>query len=86
MLHGKNDQKDKKQHERYYRAIADEIIDFSEYLTYQEYCRLVDTIFSEIKTSQQIQSVTLQFTPFFNFEKKAYHFQFIDTPNKYCLI
>ena len=43
----KFNQKDKKMHEWYYRAIVDALIELSEHLAYQELCRLVDLVFSE---------------------------------------
>ena len=39
-------QKDKKMHEWYYRAIAENLSDLSEHTAYQEYCKLVDIVFS----------------------------------------
>ena len=38
-------QKDKKMHEWYYRAIVQNLSDFSEHTAYQEYCWLVDMVF-----------------------------------------
>ena len=40
-------QKDKKMHEWYYRAIADNTTELSNEAAHQEYCRLVDFIFGE---------------------------------------
>ncbi|MCL1794592.1 MAG: HD domain-containing protein [Oscillospiraceae bacterium] len=41
----KFNQKDKKMHEWYYRAIADALTEISDYLAYQEFCRLIDMVF-----------------------------------------
>ena len=41
----KFNQKDKRLHEWYYRAIAENISELSDSVAYQEYCRLVDEVF-----------------------------------------
>lgn len=44
-IFNKFNNKDKRMHEWYYRAIAEAIPELSERLAYQEYCRLVDEVF-----------------------------------------
>ena len=39
-------QKDKRMHEWYYRAIAENILEFSDSIAYKEYCRLVEKVFT----------------------------------------
>ena len=53
-------QKDKKMHEWYYRAIAYAVIDLSEHLAYQELCRLIDMVFGGMPPYNQIKGVVLQ--------------------------
>jgi len=40
-------QKDKSKHEWYYREIAAELLELSEYLAYREYCKLINLVFGD---------------------------------------